>query len=131
MGKAQKVKDAVWTPWLAVARGPGTPTRRQHTPRAQLVAAPHPASACVLRHSRGIFEFQHPSDYPVGIALATELLDGRHWISSPHSLRLQRSVHHPVRDTLAWLLTAVLGPSARGMVIREDRDGGGRMSSLC
>ena len=119
------------SPSDAVARGPGTPTRRQHTPRAQLVAAPHPASACVLRHSRGIFEFQHPSDYPVGIALATELLDGRHWISSPHSLRLQRSVHHPVRDTLAWLLTAVLGPSARGMVIREDRDGGGRMSSLC
>ena len=40
---------------------------------------------------------------------------------------LQRSVHHPVRDTLAWLLTAVLGER---MVIREDRDGGGRMSSF-
>jgi hypothetical protein len=35
--------------------------------------------------------------------------DGRHWISCPHGLRLQRSVHHPVRATLAWLLTAVLG----------------------
>ena len=27
--------------------------------------------------------------------------DGRHWISCPHGIRLQRSVHHPVRDTLA------------------------------
>ena len=73
---------------------------------------------------RDIFEFHHPTDYP--IALATDLLvrppgcdycrtcasatgdgmqpigpDGRHWISCPHGLRLQRSVHHPVRDTLA------------------------------
>jgi len=45
----------------------------------------------------------------------------------PRGLRLQRSVHHPMRDTLAWLLTAVLGER---MVIREDRDGGGRMSSF-
>ncbi len=46
----------------------------------------------------------------------------RHWISCPHGLRLQRSVHHPVRDTfMAWLLTAVLGER---MVIREDRDKG-------
>jgi len=42
-------------------------------------------------------------------------------------LRLQRSVHHPVRDTLAWLLTAVLGER---MVIRETPDGGGRMGSF-
>ena len=99
---------------------------------------------------RGIFEFHHPTDYP--IALATDLLvrppgcdycrtcasatgdglqpigpDGRHWISCPHGLRLQRSVHHPVRDTLAWLLTAVLGER---MVIRETPDGGGRMGSF-
>ena len=53
--------------------------------------------------------------------------DGRHWISCPHGLRLQRSVHHPVRDTLAWLLTAVLGER---MVIRETPDGGGRMGSF-
>ena len=45
----------------------------------------------------------------------------------PHGLRLQRSVHHPVRDTLAWLLTAVLGER---MVIRETPDGGGRMGSF-
>ena len=99
---------------------------------------------------RGIFEFHHPTDYP--IALATDLQvrppgsdfcrtcasatgdslrsigpDGRHWISCPHGLRLQRSVHHPVRDTLAWLLTAVLGER---MVIRETPDGGGRMGSF-
>ena len=99
---------------------------------------------------RDIFEFHHPTDYP--IALATDLLvrppgcdycrtcasatgdglqptgpDGRHWISCPHGLRLQRSVHHPVRDTLAWLLTAVLGER---MVIRETPDGGGRMGSF-
>ena len=117
-------------------RGPSSWLRR--IPRAPAFSA-----------TRGIFEFQHPSDYP--IALATDLqvrppgsdhcrtcasstgalqpigLDGRHWISCPHGLRLQRSVHHPVRDTLAWLLTAVLGER---MVIREDRDGGGRMSSF-
>ena len=33
----------------------------------------------------------------------------------------------PVRDTLAWLLTAVLGER---MVIRETPDGGGRMGSF-
>ena len=33
-----------------------------------------------------------------------------------------------MRDTLAWLLTAVLGEQ---MVIRETPDGGGRMGSLC
>ena len=117
-------------------RGPSSWLRR--IPRAPAFSA-----------TRGIFEFQHPSDYP--IALATDLqvrppgsdhcrtcasstgalqpigLDGRHWISCPHGLRLQRSVHHPVRDTLAWLLTAVLGER---MVIREDRDGGGRMRSF-
>ena len=48
-------------------------------------------------------------------------------MSWPHGLRLQRSVHHPVRDTLAWLLTAVLGER---MVIRETPDGGGRMGSF-
>ena len=36
-------------------------------------------------------------------------------------------MHHPVRDTLAWLLTAVLGER---MVIRETPDGGGRMGSF-
>ena len=36
-------------------------------------------------------------------------------------------MHHPVRDALAWLLTAVLGER---MVIRETPDGGGRMGSF-
>ena len=121
----------------SVPRGPSSWLRR--VPRA-------PAYS----DGRGIFEFHHPTDYP--IALATDLLvrppgcdycrtcasatgdglqavgpDGRHWISCPHGLRLQRSVHHPVRDTLAWLLTAVLGER---MVIRETPDGGGRMGSF-
>ena len=118
-------------------RGPSSWLRR--IPRAPAFSA-----------SRGIFEFQHPADYP--IALATDLQvrppgsdhcrtcasatggglhpigqDGRHWISCPHGIRLQRSVHHPVRDTLAWLLTAVLGER---MVIRETPDGGGRMRAF-
>ena len=118
-------------------RGPSSWLRR--IPRAPAFSA-----------TRGIFEFQHPSDYP--IALATDLQvrppgsdhcrtcasatggglhpigqDGRHWISCPHGIRLQRSVHHPVRDTLAWLLTAVLGER---IVIRETPDGGGRMRAF-
>ena len=94
-------------------------------------AGPAPGSAASRVHppyaysaGRGTFEFHHPPDYP--IALATDLQarppgsdycrtcasatgdglrsigpDGRHLISCPHGLRLQRSVHHPVRDTLA------------------------------
>ena len=53
------------------------------------------------------------------------------WTSCPHGLRLQRLVHHPVRDTLAWLLTsAVLGERMVKLVIRETPDGGGRMGSF-
>ena len=78
------------------------------------------------------FEFQHPTDCPIALATGLQVRppgsdysrtcasatgdglhpigpDGRHRLSCPHGIRLQRSVHHPVRDTLAWLLTAVLG----------------------
>ena len=131
-------------------RGPGAPSRWQHAPRAQLLAPPRPACTLLLRWARHLRVVHHPTDYP--IALGTDLQvrppgsdycrtcasatgdglrsigpDGRHWVSCPHGLRLQRSVHHPVRDTLAWLLTAVLGER---MVIRETPDGGGRMGSF-
>ena len=106
-------------------------------------------SAPAYSTARGTFEFHHPADYP--IALATDLLvrppgsdhcrtcatadgarqaigvDGRHWVACPHGLRLQLSVHHPVRDCLARLLTAALGER---MVIREDSSGAGRMRSF-
>ena len=80
------------------------------------------------------FEFQHPTDYPIALAtvtyrsvgpglttaayvclicvpqrLATACAPSARMVATgsraPHGLRLQRSVHHPVRDTLAWLLT--------------------------
>ena len=120
------------------------------TPRGPIAWLRRVPRAPAFSDGRGIFEFHHPTDYP--IALAADLLvrppgcdycrtcapatgdglqpvglDGRHWISCPRGLRLQRSVHHPVRDTLAWLLTAVLGER---MVIRETPDGGGRMGSF-
>ena len=56
--------------------------------------------------------------------------DGRHWISCPHGLRLQRSVHHPVRDTLAWLLTAVLGPLSGQQMRRVTLAGDGHLYDL-
>ena len=99
------------------------------TARSRITRAGTPA----FSDGRGIFEFQHPTDYP--IALATDLQVRplgsdycRTFASATgDGLRLQRSVHHPVRDTLAWLLTAVLGER---MVIRETPDdGGGRMGS--
>ena len=99
------------------------------TARSRITRAGTPAYS----DGRGIFEFQHPTDYP--IALATDLQvrpPGSDYCRTCASatgdgLRLQKSVHHPVRDTLAWLLTAVLGER---MVIRETPDGGGRMGSF-